>query len=149
MNSVLSVGKIENGVVIDHIKAGAGMSIYQDLQLDKLNCCVAIIQNARSGKIGRKDIIKIEDRLENIDLDALGYIDPDITINIVKDGEIVDKRSIRLPEKITNVIKCHNPRCITTIEQELPQVFILADAKRGIYKCNYCEEQAIMKIPAK
>ncbi len=137
---MLNVGKIEKGIVLDHIKAGRGMSIYKDLKLDKLDCCVAIIQNARSGKIGRKDIIKIEDSLENIDLDALGYIDPDITINIIEDGEIVEKRDIHLPKRITNVIKCHNPRCITTIEQELPHVFELSDPEKKIYRCIYCEE---------
>ncbi|MCI8632875.1 MAG: aspartate carbamoyltransferase regulatory subunit [Lachnospiraceae bacterium] len=137
---MLNVGKIERGIVLDHIKAGCGMSIYRDLGLDKLDCCVAIIQNARSGKIGRKDIIKIEDAMSNIDLNALGYIDPDITINVVENGEIVEKRRIQLPKRITGVIKCHNPRCITSIEQELPHVFELSDEERKIYRCIYCEE---------
>lgn len=137
---MLNVGKIENGIVLDHIKAGCAMSIYQDLRLDKLDCCVAIIQNARSGKIGRKDIIKIEDPMSNIDLNALGYIDPNITINVVKGGQIVEKRTIHPPKRITNVIKCHNPRCITTIEQELPHIFELSDEDHQIYRCIYCEE---------
>lgn len=137
---MLNVGKIEKGLVLDHIKAGRAMSIYKDLKLDKLGCCVAIIQNAKSSKMGRKDIIKIEDAMENIDLDVLGYIDPDITINVIENGEITEKRDIHLPQRITNVIKCHNPHCITTIEQELPHVFELSDPEKKIYRCIYCEE---------
>ena len=137
---MLNVGKINRGIVLDHIKAGCAMSIYRDRRLDKLDCCVAIIQNARSGKIGRKDIIKIEDPMENIDLDALGYIDPNITINVIENGEIVEKRAIHLPKRITNVIKCHNPRCITSIEPELPHIFELSDEENKVYRCFYCEE---------
>lgn len=139
---MLNVGKIENGIVLDHIKAGAAMSIYRDLKLGDLDCCVAIIQNARSEKLGRKDIIKIEDTLENVDLNALGYIDPGITIGVVKDGEIVEKRNISLPRRITNILRCHNPRCISTIEQELPQIFELANEEKRIYRCVYCEEES-------
>lgn len=139
---MLNVGKIENGIVLDHIKAGKAMDIYRDLNLGSLNCCVAVIQNARSSKMGRKDIIKIEDDLENVDLNALGYIDPNITIDIIKNGEIVEKRKISLPKRITNIIRCHNPRCITTIEQELPQIFELTDPATGTYRCIYCEETA-------
>lgn len=137
---MLSVGKIERGIVLDHIKAGCAMSIYQDLRLDKLDCCVAIIQNARSGKLGRKDIIKIEDSMSNVDLNALGYIDPNITINVVENGKIVEKQTIHPPKRITDVIKCRNPRCITSIEQELPHIFELSDEENQIYRCIYCEE---------
>ena len=137
---MLNVGKIEKGIVLDHIKAGRGMSIYKDLNLDKLDCCVAIIQNARSGKIGRKDIIKIEDSLENVDLDALGYIDPNITINIIDNDKIVEKRKLRMPERVTGIIKCTNPRCITSIEQEIVHSFKLTDPDKGLYRCIYCEQ---------
>lgn len=138
---MLNVGRITRGIVLDHIKAGRGMSIYYDLGLDKLDCPVAIIMKARSNKLGRKDIIKIEDPLDNLDLNALGYIDPDITIDVVENGEIVEKRKIQPPKRITNIIKCHNPRCITTIEQELPHIFELSDAEKRVYRCVYCEEE--------
>jgi len=137
---MLNIDNFENGIVLDHIKAGAGMAIYNDLRLDKLDCCVAIIQNARSNKLGRKDIIKIENSMDKVDLDAIGYIDPNITINVVQNGKIVEKRAINPPKKITNIIRCHNPRCITTIEQELPHIFVLSDEKERVYRCIYCEE---------
>ena len=146
---MLNIGAIKEGFVLDHIKAGKAMTIYHDLRLDKLDCTVAIIKNAQSSKMGRKDIIKVECSIDYLDLDVLGFIDHNITVNVIKDEQIIEKRALKLPTQVVDVIKCHNPRCITTIEQELPQVFILADAKRGIYKCNYCEEQAIMKISAK
>ena len=137
---MLNVGSLKEGVVLDHIQAGRSMSIYHDLGLDKLDCSVAIIKNARSNKMGRKDIIKIEGSLDLVDLDILGYIDHNITINIIKDEKIIEKRQIQLPKKITNVIKCRNPRCITSIEQELKHVFVLTDEVNEVYRCIYGEE---------
>ncbi len=138
---MLNVGAIQEGVVLDHIKAGRSMTIYHDLKLGKMDCTVAIIKNARSNKMGKKDIIKIECPVDMINLDILGYIDHNITVNIVKDGVIVEKRDVKLPKQIVNVIKCKNPRCITSIEQGLDQVFVLADEKEEIYRCKYCEEK--------
>lgn len=138
---MLNVGQLSEGVVLDHIKAGKSMTIYHDLELDKLDCCVAIIKNARSNKMGRKDIIKVECPIDTLDLDILGFIDHNITVNIIKDGEIVEKKQLSLPKEIHNVIKCKNPRCITSIEQELEQIFILADPEKEIYRCKYCEEK--------
>lgn len=138
---MLNVGRIENGFVLDHIKAGKAMTIYHDLKLDKMDCCVAIIKNARSNKMGRKDIIKVECPINSIDLDILGFIDHKITVNIIQDGEIVDKKVLSLPSQIVDVIKCKNPRCITSIEQGLQQVFILADPEKEVYRCKYCEEK--------
>ena len=138
---MLNVGRIEEGFVLDHIKAGKSMMIYHDLKLDKMDCCVAIIKNARSEKMGRKDIIKIECPIDSIDLDILGFIDHTITVNIVKDGSIVEKKELTLPKEIRNVIKCKNPRCITSVEQELDHVFILADPEKEVYRCQYCEEK--------
>lgn len=135
---MLNVGKIERGIVLDHIKAGCGMSIYRDLGLDKLDCCVAIIKNARSQKTGRKDIMKIEDRID-LDLDALGFIDPNITVNIIDGGRIVEKKQLKLPETVTNIIRCNNPRCITSVEHDLPHVFHLSDPQKGLYRCSYCD----------
>ena len=126
---------------MDHIEAGKSLDIYYHLGLDKLECQVAIIKNARSNKMGRKDIIKIEGSLDTLDLKVLGYIDHNITINIIQDERIVEKKSLKLPKKITNVIKCKNPRCITSIEQELPHVFYLSDEKTETYRCMYCEEK--------
>ena len=137
---MLNVGSLKEGVVLDHIQAGRSMSIYHDLGLDKLDCSVAIIKNARSNKMGRKDIIKIEGSLDLVDLNILGYIDHNITINIIKDEKIIEKRQIQLPKKITNVIKCKNPRCITSIEQELKHVFVLTDEVNEVYRCIYGEE---------
>ncbi|MCR5755223.1 MAG: aspartate carbamoyltransferase regulatory subunit [Acetatifactor sp.] len=138
---MLNVGKIEEGFVLDHIKAGKSLDIYDHLQLDKLDCTVAIIKNARSEKMGKKDILKVECDLDLLDLDVLAFIDHNITVNVIKSGEIVAKRELTLPKQIKNVIKCRNPRCITSIEQELPHVFILADEEREIYRCKYCEEK--------
>ena len=138
---MLNVGRIEEGFVLDHIKAGKAMTIYRDLKLDKLDCTVAIIKNARSNKLGKKDIIKVECPIDNLDLDIVGFIDHNITVNIIKDGNITEKRELSLPKQIVNVIKCKNPRCITSIEQELEQIFILADPKKEIYRCKYCEEK--------
>ena len=138
---MLNVGRLNEGFVLDHIEAGKSMSIYRDLNLDKLDCCVAIIKNARSNVMGVKDIIKVECDIEALELDILGFIDCDITVNIIKDGEIVEKKELSLPETIENVIKCKNPRCITSIEQELKHVFILTDREKKIYRCKYCEEK--------
>ncbi len=138
---MLNVGKLTEGFVLDHIQAGRCMEIYQYLGLDKLDCCVAIIKNAKSKKMGKKDIIKIDGGLDLVDLDILGFIDHNITVNIIKNGEIVEKKELTLPKKVTNVIKCKNPRCITSIEQELDQVFYLTDEEKQVYRCKYCEEK--------
>ena len=138
---MLNVGKIEEGFVLDHIKAGMSLSIYHHLQLDKLDCTVAIIKNARSNKMGRKDILKVECDIDMLNLDILGFIDHTITVNVIKDGNIVDKKQLALPKEIKNVIKCKNPRCITSIEQELPHIFVLTDAEKEVYRCKYCEEK--------
>lgn len=135
---MLNIDSLEKGVVIDHIEAGKSMEIYRVLELDKLNCSVAIIKNARSKKAGRKDMIKIEDRMD-IDLEVLGFIDPNITVNVIEGGKIVEKKHLTLPKRIVNVAKCKNPRCITSVEQELDQVFLLTDA--GAYRCLYCEQE--------
>ncbi len=139
---MLNVGKIEEGFVLDHIAAGKSLSIYRHLQLDKLDCTVAIIKNARSNKMGKKDILKVECDINTLDLDVLAFIDHNITVNVIKDGEIVDKKELVLPKEIKNIIKCRNPRCITSIEQELPHIFVLADEEKEIYRCKYCEEKA-------
>jgi aspartate carbamoyltransferase regulatory subunit len=138
---MLNVGALKEGYVLDHIKAGKSMTIYRDLNLDKLDCTVAIIKNARSNKMGKKDIIKVECPIEEIDLDILGFIDHSITVNIIKDGEIVEKRELKPPKQIVNIIKCKNPRCITSVEQGLDQIFILADPEKEVYRCRYCEEK--------
>ena len=138
---MLNVGKIEEGFVLDHIQAGKSLSIYEHLGLDKLDCTVAIIKNARSGKLGKKDILKVECPVDMLDLDVLAFIDHNITVNVIKDGEIVNKRDLELPKQIKNVIKCKNPRCITSIEQELPHIFFLADEAKEVYRCKYCEEK--------
>ena len=138
---MLNISGLQEGIVLYHIQAGKSLDIYYHLGLDKLECQVAIIKNARSSKMGRKDIIKIEGSLENLDLQILGYIDHNITINIIRDDQIVEKKSLKLPKKITNVIQCKNPRCITSIEQELPHVFYLSDEKAETYRCLYCEEK--------
>lgn len=138
---MLNVGQLNEGVVLDHIKAGKAMDLYRYLKLDKMDCQVAIIKNARSNKLGRKDILKIECPIEDVDLDVLGFIDHTITVNIIKDGEIVEKKQLTLPKKLVNIIHCKNPRCITSIEQELEHVFFLADEERAIYRCKYCEEK--------
>ena len=138
---MITVDSIEKGIVIDHIKAGKSMEIYQALNLNELDCSVAIIKNVKSNKMGFKDIIKISDTID-LNLDVLGYIDPNITVNIIEDGRRIEKKRLELPEKVVNVAHCKNPRCITTVEQELPQVFRLANRARGVYRCIYCEAQA-------
>lgn len=135
------IGQIKDGIVLDHITAGKGMTLYNFLGLDKLDCQVALIKNAESVKMGRKDIIKI-DRVIDINLDALGYLDPGVTVNIIKDGKLAKRHNIDTPERIENVIKCKNPRCITTVEQELPHIFVLKDRENRIYRCLYCESKA-------
>ena len=138
---MLNVGKIEEGFVLDHIKAGKSLSLYEHLQLDKLDCTVAIIKNAKSNKLGKKDILKVECDIDMLDLDVLAFIDHNITVNVIKNGEIVAKKELVLPKQIRNVIKCRNPRCITSIEQELPHIFVLADEAKEVYRCEYCEEK--------
>ena len=137
---MLNIGGIQNGVVMDHIVAGCAMDIYHYLELDKSDATVAIIKNAKSNVMGKKDIIKIEG-YSDFDFDVLGVIDPNITINIIKNGVIAEKRKLNLPERVTNIIQCKNPRCITSIEQELPHVFFLADEAKEVYRCLYCEEK--------
>lgn len=136
----MNIDSIKNGYVIDHIKAGNGMKIYNYLNLDELDCAVAIIKNVKSKKMDKKDIIKIDEAID-LNTDVLGYIDSDITINIVKDSKIIKKYHPELPSKIVNTIKCKNPRCITTIEQEIDQVFLLTDKENKVYRCKYCETE--------
>ena len=138
---MLNISGIHEGFVLDHIQAGMSLQIYHDLKLDKLDCSVAIIKNAKSNKMGKKDIIKVECPIEALDLDILGFIDHNITVNIIKDEKIVAKKELKLPKQVVNVIKCKNPRCITSIEQGLPHVFVLSDEKKEIYRCKYCEEK--------
>ena len=135
------IDSIQNGIVIDHITAGKAMELYQILGLDKLACTVAILKNVTSGKLGRKDIIKIDGEME-LDWDLIGYVDPSITVNIIRNGVRVEKKHLELPKKLVNVIHCKNPRCITSIEQELPQIFKLTNPKARIYRCIYCEAKA-------
>ena len=138
---MLNIDSIENGIVIDHITAGRGMKVYELLELDRLDTCVAIIKNARSNKMKRKDILKVECDIDMLNLDILGFIDHTITVNVIKDGKIVEKRPLSLPKEIKNVIRCKNPRCITSIEQGLPHIFVLTDPKKEVYRCKYCEEK--------
>ena len=137
----MKIDSIVNGIVIDHITAGQGMKLYHLLHLDELDCSVAIIKNVHSGKMGKKDIIKIAESVD-IDMDVMGYVDPNATINIIRNEELVEKKQIDLPEKLVNVVACKNPRCITSTEQELPHVFLLTDKKDRTYRCRYCEAKA-------
>ena len=137
----MNIDSINNGVVIDHISAGNGMRLYELLGLDELDCSIAIIKNVTSSKMGKKDIIKIDADIP-VNLDVIGYVDPDVTVNIIKDGKLVDKHTIEMPEKLVNVIKCKNPRCITSCEQELDHIFKLTDKENKVYRCLYCETQA-------
>ena len=137
----MKIGHIENGIVLDHITPGNGMNIYNVLKLDKLDCTVALIKNAESPKMGKKDIIKISTHMD-LDLDILGYLDPGITVNIIRDGEVAEQRHVELPEKVVGVIKCKNPRCITSVEREIVHEFKLTDPARKIYRCIYCEQKA-------
>ena len=136
----MNIDGVNTGIVLDHIKAGKSMMIYELLGLDKLDCCVAIIQNAKSAKYGKKDIIKIDGDID-VNVDVLGYIDNNITVNIVKDGKLVKKVHLDLPEILTDVLKCHNPRCITSVEQGIHHKFRLADKERKIYRCCYCDTE--------
>lgn len=135
------VNPITNGIVLDHITAGMGMQIYKVLDLGRLDCSVAVITNAGSRKMGKKDIIKI-DRVIDLDFDVLGFLDPGITVNVIEDGCLTKRPPLELPERITEVVRCRNPRCITSCEQELPHVFVLRDRERGEYRCLYCETKA-------
>ena len=139
---MLNIGQIEEGFVLDHIKAGQSLDIYYKLGLDKIDNTVAIIKNVKSNKMGKKDILKVECSIDMLDLDVLGFIDHNITVNVVKGGKIVDKKALTLPKEIKNIMKCKNPRCITSIEQELPHIFVLTDPHKEIYRCKYCEEKA-------
>ena len=138
---MLNVGALREGYGLDHIKAGKAMTIYHDLKLDKLDCTVAIIKNAKSNKMGKKDILKVECPVEALDLDILGFIDHNITVNVIKDSKIVEKKELHMPKQVKNVIRCKNPRCITSIEQELDQIFLLTDESKEVYRCKYCEEK--------
>ena len=135
------VNPIKDGIVLDHIKAGNAMEIYHALGLDELDCQVAIIKNCESAKMGKKDILKINEHID-INLDILGYLDPGITVNFIKDSKIYERRHLELPEEIKDVIKCKNPRCITSVEQELSHIFKLSNREKGIYRCIYCEASA-------
>ncbi len=134
----MNIDSIKNGIVIDHIQAKKGMEIYEALNLKDLDCSVAIITNAKSEKMGRKDIIKIDKDIE-VNMDMIGFIEPNATINIVKNDKLVDKYNVKLPEKIENLAKCQNPRCITSIEKDLDQIFVLTDKENQVYRCKYCE----------
>ena len=135
---MLNIDSLQNGIVIDHIKAGASMTIYDLLELGKLDCCVAIIKNARSAKYGKKDIIKIDGDID-VNLDILGFLDPNITVGIIRDGKLVEKKKLVLPKKLKNVIKCRNPRCITSIEEGIDHIFVLGENQR--YRCAYCVQE--------
>lgn len=135
----MNIDSIKNGLVIDHITSGKAMQIYKMLGLDRLDCCVAIIQNVTSGKMGKKDIIKIDSSI-SIDLDVIGFVSPNATINVIENGEIVEKKHVDLPKKLVDIIRCKNPRCITTTEQEIKHIFVLSE--KGEYRCLYCETRA-------
>ena len=135
------IGQIKDGIVLDHITAGNAMNIYNVLKLGELDCTVALIKNADSSKMGKKDIIKISTHMD-LDLDVLGYLDPGITVNIIKDGAVAERRTLELPEKVVGVIKCKNPRCITSVEREIVHEFKLTDRAKKVYRCIYCEHKA-------
>ncbi|MBQ1327423.1 MAG: aspartate carbamoyltransferase regulatory subunit [Eubacterium sp.] len=134
----MKIDSIQNGIVLDHITAGKAMQIYYDLGLDKLDCSIAIMQNVKSDKMGKKDIIKIDKNMD-VNLDVIGYIDPSVTVSIIKDGVTTEKKKVALPKKLINIKKCKNPRCITAIEPDIPQIFKLTDEKRRVYRCIYCD----------
>lgn len=138
---MLNIGVLQEGFVLDHIEAGKSMEIYNYLNLNKFDCCVAIIKNARSNKMGKKDILKVECDIDKLDLDVLGFIDHNITVNIIKGAKVVEKKKLQLPKEIKNIIRCVNPRCITSIEQGLEQIFLLTDKENETYRCKYCEEK--------
>lgn len=136
----MNIDSIQNGIVLDHISAGKALQLYEDLELGKLDCSVAIIQNVKSNKMGRKDILKIDQDV-NVNLDVIGYIDPDITVSIIKDGITTEKKRVAPPARLINVVKCKNPRCITTTEQGIDQIFKLTDRENRTYRCMYCEDE--------
>ena len=137
----MNIDSSQNGVVIDHVAAGNGMRLYSLLGLDALDVSVAIIKNVVSGKMGKKDIIKVDAAIP-LDLQVIGYVDPGATVNVIRDGQVVEKRTVELPDRLTDVLKCYNPRCITTTEQELKQIFKLTDREKRVYRCIYCETAA-------
>ena len=137
----MNIDSIINGIIIDHIAAGRGMMLYKLLHLDRLDCSVAIIKNVHSNKMGKKDIIKVDAAID-LNTDVIGYVDPDATVNVIRDGKLVEKKAIELPERLVNVIRCKNPRCISSAEQELPQAFVLTDREKRVYRCRYCETKA-------
>ena len=137
----MNIDSINNGFVIDHITAGRGMKLYELLNLDKLDCSVAIIKNVSSKKLGKKDIIKVDADIE-INLDVIGYVDPGVTVNVIKGGKLTEKKTIAMPEMLKNVIKCKNPRCIVTTEQEIDHIFELVDESTRTYRCIYCDSQS-------
>ena len=137
----MNIDSIKNGIVIDHITAGRGMEIYNHLHLGDLDCSVALIKNAQSRKMGRKDIIKIDEAID-VDLNVLGYVDPGVTVDIIRDGVLAEKKRIALPHELVNILFCKNPRCITSTEQELPHIFRLTDPEKRVYRCIYCETKA-------
>ena len=137
----MNIDSIKNGIVIDHITAGRGMEIYNHLHLGDLDCAVALIKNAQSRKMGRKDIIKIDEAID-LDLNVLGYVDPGVTVDVIRDGVLIEKKSIALPTELKNILFCKNPRCITSTEQELPHIFRLTDPEKRVYRCIYCETKA-------
>ena len=137
----MNIDAIKNGIVIDHITPGRGMELYHLLSIEELDCTVALIKNVGSRKMGKKDIIKIDADID-LNMDIIGYVDPDVTVNVIRNGNIVEKKQIALPARLTNVIYCKNPRCITSTEQELPHIFRLTDPERRVYRCLYCEVQA-------
>ena len=141
----MNIDSIQNGVVLDHIQAGKGMDVYKYLRLDQLDCQVAIIKNARSGHMGKKDIIKIDSPME-VDLDVLGYIDSNITVNIIRNGVRVEKKHLKLPRKLVNIIHCKNPRCITVSEPQLDAIFLLSDEDKHTYRCAYCDPEKRRKL---
>ena len=141
----MNIDSIQNGVVLDHIQAGKGMDVYKYLRLDQLDCQVAIIKNARSGHMGKKDIIKIDSPMD-VDLDVLGYIDSNITVNIIRDGVRVEKKHLKLPRKLVNIIHCKNPRCITVSEPQLDAIFLLSDEDKHTYRCAYCDTEKRRKL---
>ena len=136
----MNIDSIKRGIVLDHIRAGRSMDLYRYLHLDELECSVAIIKNVKSNAMGRKDIIKVDEDI-SIDLDVLGYIDPGITVNIIEDGAVREKKHLSLPERLTNIIHCKNPRCITSAEPALDHVFVLSDREKGVYRCIYCDSK--------
>ena len=141
----MNIDSIQNGVVLDHIQSGKSMDIYKYLHLDELDCQVAIIKNARSGHMGKKDIIKIDSPMD-VDLDVLGYIDSNITVNIIRDGKLVEKKHLELPKKLVNIIHCKNPRCITVAEPQLDAIFLLSDPVKHTYRCAYCDTEKRRKL---